>query len=251
MNQYNTLVNDIKNLGIQAGMVVFLHSSFKSLGFDGTPQEVIQAFQEVLTKEGTLLLPALSYKTVNKDHLVFHYYDTPSCVGALSEAFRQSADVKRSLNPIHSVCAWGKLQDTFTKDHELDKITLGKHSPYKKMLEHNAKICMLGCSLKPNTFMHYVENENHVPYREIKYKVHMQITDASHNTFTKEVHLPDMSNYIQRYDRLQGLLTPPFLNEGKVLQAKTYLLDANEVFRVGSSALKTNPFYFVDTISTI
>lgn len=248
MNEYNTLVEDIKQLGIHAGMVVLLHSSFKALGYVGTPQEVIQAFQEVLTSEGTLLLPTLSYKTVNKDQPIFHYYDTPSCVGIISETFRKGLDVKRSLNPIHSVSAWGKYQDVFTQGHELDSITLGEHSPYAKMLAYNAKICMLGCSLKPNTFMHYVENVNHVPYRDIQYIVDMQITDAAYHTFTREIHLPDMSMYIQRYDRLEGLLDYPHMKKGQILHAETYLLDVNEVFRAASAKIKENPFYFVDKV---
>ena len=248
MNNYGKLVEDIKKIGIHAGMIVFLHSSFKSLGFDGTPQEVIQAFQEVLTTEGTLLLPALSYKTVDKDHLYFHYYDTPSCVGVISEIFRKSENVKRSLNPIHSVCAWGKLQDIFTQDHEKDTITLGEHSPYAKLLQYNSKICMLGCSLKPNTFMHYVENRNHVPYRQTKWIRNMTITDASYRSFIKEIHLPDMSSYIQRYDRIEALLEYPYIIKGHILKAETYLLDVKAVFRVGSIALKQDLFYFVNQL---
>ena len=61
----------LRRLGLQEGDLCIVHSSLKSFGYvDGGAQTVIDAFEEVLGKEGTLAMPTLcqedflnSYKT--------------------------------------------------------------------------------------------------------------------------------------------------------------------------------------------
>lgn len=248
MHDKQQLIKDLRDLGVQPGMVLFLHSSFKSLQFQGTPEEVIEAFQEVLTPEGTLLLPTLTYKSVTKDNPHFSYHDSVSCVGILPEVFRKMKGVVRSMNPIHSVAAWGRHALYLTSAHIEDDITLGNNSPYARMLSFDAKICMLGCGLKPNTFMHYVENINRVPYREVSSIIPMHLTDADGRTFLKEIHMPDMRMYVQRYDRITQVLSENEMHSRNVLSADAFFIDANSLLQKASIALKKDPFFFVDPL---
>ncbi|MBA7555354.1 hypothetical protein ES705_48015 [subsurface metagenome] len=49
---FRELVNGVKELGLEKGDVVLVHSSFKSFGgVEGGPQTVIDALLEVLGKE--------------------------------------------------------------------------------------------------------------------------------------------------------------------------------------------------------
>jgi aminoglycoside 3-N-acetyltransferase len=53
---FRELVNGVKELGLEKGDVVLVHSSFKSFGgVEGGPQTVIDALLEVLGEEGTLV----------------------------------------------------------------------------------------------------------------------------------------------------------------------------------------------------
>lgn len=249
MNDYERLKKDFIEIGITKGMVLVVHSSFKALNSkELTPKDVYRALQEILTNEGTLLIPTLSYKTATKENPYFSYHDTPSCVGIISETFRFEEDTIRSLNPIHSICAWGKHANHFTEDHILDSITLHKHSPFYKMLPFEPKILMLGCGLKPNTFMHLVENLNDIDYRKTVYHVEYTIVDKSLVTSKKIVELPDMKEYVQRYDRVEQILSTPYLTKGMILHAQSYLLDAVELFNKASSVMKTDAHFFVDKI---
>ena len=251
MMKYKRLVNDFEKIGLKKGMVVMVHSSFKSLGFDnGTPELVVKALKEVLTKEGTLLMPTLTYKTVSKDNPYFSQCDTKSDVGMITETFRNMPETYRSINSIHSVAAWGMYAKEITENHIKDSITIGPNSPFKLMLKYDAKILMLGTGLKPNTFMHLVENENNLIYRTIKRRFEVKIKTCDGEEFNKQVELPDMSNYEQRYDRVQKILDEKELNKGEVLKAETYLIDANLLLKKTSNKLKEDKYYFVDKIST-
>ena len=107
---------------------------------------------------------------------------------------------------------------------------------------------MLGCGLKPNTFMHLVENINHLHYRNTMYSIDFKITNQDGSTFNQVGELPDMSNYFQRYDRIEQILSVNDLQVSKVLNATTYLIDANQLMQKASAILKTNPLYFVDEL---
>ena len=55
------LVDDLRRLGVRPGMVLLVHSSLSALGWVvGGPVVVIQALQDVLTPDGTLVMPAHS-----------------------------------------------------------------------------------------------------------------------------------------------------------------------------------------------
>ena len=62
-----TLVNDLKQLGVQAGQTLLVHTSMKALGGHvvGDAPAVVDAFMEVITPEGTLVMPTNS--TNNSD----------------------------------------------------------------------------------------------------------------------------------------------------------------------------------------
>ena len=82
------IADDLKKLGIKEDDTILMHSSLSSLGYvEGGADTVIDALLSVL-KNGTLLLPALSYATVNINNPVFSVKDTPTCSGRIPETFR-------------------------------------------------------------------------------------------------------------------------------------------------------------------
>lgn len=54
-----SLAADLRRLGVASGMVLLVHSSLSSLGWVcGGPVAIIQALMDVLTPQGTLVMPA-------------------------------------------------------------------------------------------------------------------------------------------------------------------------------------------------
>ncbi len=248
--------NDLHNLGIKKGDSIMMHCSYKSLGEKLAPNEFFDAFLEILGDEGTLVLPAFSYETVNYDNPFFDVKKTPSCVGFLPEYFRTTyAGTKRSVHATHSCSVIGKNADYLVKNHELDLTPVGENSPISKLPELNGKILILGSHPDHNTALHGVEEKGRAPYiferdkticyilrdgeREIK-------QNAIRHNFRKET-----CYYEQKYSRILDVLSKEDYSFGKVLYADCYLMDAKAVWEKGVKKLIEEPYYFVNKISDI
>ena len=148
------IVKGLRELGIQGGDTVMVHSGLSYFGkVDGGAETVIRALQEVITENGILALPGLSVGMPGP-------YDpakTPCVgwIGIIPETFRRSPGVKRSLHPTHSVCAWGKKAAEFLAQRD-PYDTFAEDGPWGK-LRNGGKILFLGESLGGNTFLHACE----------------------------------------------------------------------------------------------
>ncbi|MBN2583187.1 MAG: AAC(3) family N-acetyltransferase [Planctomycetes bacterium] len=160
----NMIAEGLRRLGVRPGEVLLLHSSLKSLGrVEGGPQTLVAALQDVLTTEGTLVMPTLTWDTVNAEHPRFDVRQSASRVGLVTEVFRTMPGVRRSLHPTHSLAAWGRLRDELLEGHEACTSAGPIGSPYHRIVEHGGRILFLGCRLSSNTMMHCVEEWAPVP----------------------------------------------------------------------------------------
>jgi aminoglycoside 3-N-acetyltransferase len=236
------LAGQLRDLGLRRGDAVMVHSSFKSLGIRD-PELILSALLEMLGESGTLLMPALSYQ---QDPPAVHDTNaTPSCVGFLAEYVRKRPGTLRSVHPTHSVCGLGGQAHAWLDDHILDNTPCGPHSPFSKLPLHKAKILMIGCGLEPNTMLHAVEELVRPPYL-FDPPLTYTITDAQQNTFQKEYIPHNFRGVIQRYDRVEGLLSGDAIRAGAVGNAKSYLLRSEILFPAALARLQDDPWYFVD-----
>lgn len=67
----------------------------KALGMDCTPGEIIDAMEEVVGEEGTLLMPALTYENVNAEQPIFDSAATEPCIRLLPRVFLHRPGVER------------------------------------------------------------------------------------------------------------------------------------------------------------
>ncbi len=246
------LKNDLFALGVRAGDVVLMHSSFKSLGeLDGGAEIFFEGFIELLGDDGTLIVPTLSFDKVTRSSPEFDIATTSSCVGYLSEYFRTKVEgVKRSMHATHSCCAYGKYADEITSGHERDITPVGENSPFAKLPKYNGKILMLGCGTRCNTLMHGVEETVENPYcinREnpIEYTLRDRDKEIRQVAF-RHYFLDENGNHIeQRYDRVVDLLSSDEVSFGKVLDADCVLMSAKAVWEKGQSKMKEDNLYFV------
>lgn len=247
---YEQLKKDMQNLGISAGDLLVVHSSFKSLGHvDGGAECVIAAFKDVLGPEGTLVFPTFTYSTSYASSY-FSNLETPSCVGYLSEFFRKTEGVIRTNHPTHSVAIYGKLQKVLSEGVELDDTPMGIHSPYRKFAKYGGKILMLGCSLTHNSFMHAMEEVVESPYA-LRGHQEYTIVDEQGNVTKRKIRRhnftrPDGPGIKQRYDRTLDVLDEGDYAIGQILEAKCVLINSAALEAKAAEKMKQQPLYFVD-----
>lgn len=159
------LIAGLRSLGLEAGMGVMVHSSLRSFGYvDGGPDTVIAALMEVVTPEGTLLMPSFNHGAPfgQAGPGYFDPTETPTTNGAIPDRFWRMPGVVRSLNPTHAFAAWGKHAVRYTAHHHRT-LTMGPSSPLG-LLQQDGGVCLLlGVDYKANTFHHVVEMTTGAP----------------------------------------------------------------------------------------
>lgn len=239
------MARDLTKLGIKSDDVILMHSSLSALGYvEGGAETVIDTLLSVLP-EGTLLIPALSYDTVNAANPVFSVAETPGCIGRISEAFRNRPGVIRSVHPTHSVCGMGKRAREILSQHLETDTPVGRKSPFGLLPEYGGKVLMLGCGLRPNTSMHGVEELSRPWYLLKKEPTMFRLVDETGTETVKAYwcHNFHASKAIQRYDRLANVME---ITQGKVLNADCHLIDAAKMWQIGDEMLRENANYFID-----
>ncbi|HIW73679.1 MAG TPA: AAC(3) family N-acetyltransferase [Firmicutes bacterium] len=247
MTTKQELSRQLRALGIRKGDVLLVHSAMKPLGpVEGDCAGVLDVLAGLLTGQGTLLLPALTYTTVTREQPVFSVRESPSCVGRLSETFRLTPGVRRSVHPTHSVCAAGRLAQELTGGHLHDRTPVGPRSPFRRLAECGGKILMLGCGLTPNTFLHGVEEEAEVPYCLDPQPVDYTCVLEDGRRLTGRYTPHGFRGVIQRYDRAADLPGGNILRRGKAGTGTADLFDAARLREAALSKMRETPCFFVD-----
>jgi len=151
-------------VGVAPGDRLMVHSSFDSFrAFRGGPADVVRTLQEVVSPGGTLLMPTVPFRRTAVEYAlgdpVFDARRTPSRMGLVTEVFRRSSGVVRSLHPTHSVAAWGSRADAIIAGHERTLTPCGRQTPYGRLLEYDGKILLAGVPPNTITFCYFVAEE--------------------------------------------------------------------------------------------
>ena len=149
-------------LGIARGDTVLVHSSFDAFeGFQGKPTDVISLLQHVVGDEGILMMPTMTFTgtavAYARTNPLFDVARTPSRMGLLTELFRRSPGVMRSVHPTHPVAIWGNDADAIGTGHHLARTPCGVGTPFEALLKRHGKIVLLGTDISVLTFFHLLE----------------------------------------------------------------------------------------------
>ena len=171
-----SLARDLRHLGLEAGTTVLVHSSLRSLGWvSGGAVAVVQALMEVITAEGTLVMPTHSgdlsdpagwknppvpqswWTIIRQTMPAFDPRTTPARgMGRIVEVFRTWPDVLRSDHPATSFAAWGKQAAFVTVNHIPDN-EMGDSSPLGRLYDLDGWVLLMGVGYDSNTSFHLAE----------------------------------------------------------------------------------------------
>ena len=146
------------DLGIKPGTNLIVHSSLKSFGkVAGGADTVIDAICELITDEGTLVMPSFNHGEPYRQGGICDILNTPTSNGIIPETFRKRDDVIRSIHPTHSFAAWGKNKEYYTEDHQKSGC-FGVDSPLYRLMKNDGYCLLIGVGYEEgNTFHHCVE----------------------------------------------------------------------------------------------
>ena len=243
------LVRQFRDLGIEAGDCLLVHSSMSKIGYvNGGAETVIAALTEAVGPDGTLLMPSFPAPGRNLDYLrshpVFDVLHTPSAMGVITETFRCIPGVIRSVHPTDPVCAKGPMAEQLTMGHFGQPTPYNAQSPFRKLAETGGKILMLGTTLNgAGTSLHTLEDAVDFPYPVyMPESISCKVIDAqgrSHSVSTR-VHNPEYSarrncDALLPYFEKQGVV-----RHGKIGEASAMLFDAAGQFRVMQEEFRRN-----------
>lgn len=163
------LSQDWTNAGLRNGDMLLLHSNIrttlrklKKLRFAFDVETILDSFLHALGENGTLLLPLFNFDFCSG--VGFDIRNTPSQMGALTEAGRLRLGAVRTGHPIYSFAALGKRRDLF---RGIDNFSgYGPDSPFAILHQQGGKIGVLDLPDQHSmTFYHYVEESVSVDYR--------------------------------------------------------------------------------------
>ncbi|WP_462410525.1 AAC(3) family N-acetyltransferase [Neobacillus sp. Marseille-QA0830] len=180
-----SIAEDLRSLGLTKGMTVMVHSSLSSIGWvNGGEVAVIQALMDVVTDEGTIVMPSQSvelsdptewqyppvpeewWDVIRETMPAYHEEYTPVTrgLGRIVEVFRTYPGVIRSSHPNFSFIAWGKDKHNII-DHQSLHFGLGEQSPLGKLYHLDSHVLLLGAGFDSNTCFHLAEYR--IPYRKV------------------------------------------------------------------------------------
>ncbi len=161
----------LSTLDIVPGDCVFVHSAYDAFrGFSGKPSDVIQVLKQAVGPAGALMMPTMPFTGTAVDYIrsrpIFDVRRTPSRMGLLTEVFRRSPGVLRSVHPTHPVAVWGKSAPELVAGHHLAATPCGRGTPFMRLLEQRGKIVFLGTGIEVMTFYHALEEtlEDRLPF---------------------------------------------------------------------------------------
>lgn len=159
------LKDQLESMGLKGDETILIHSSMKSIGeVDGGADSVLDAWMEYF-KDGLLLLPTHTWKTVNADNPVYNPQTTPSCVGLLTNMFMKRDVVIRSLHPTHSMAGYGKSAAEYLAGEEYNNTPCTPGGCYDRLKDAGGKVLLVGVGHERNTYIHSVEEVLNVPNR--------------------------------------------------------------------------------------
>jgi aminoglycoside 3-N-acetyltransferase len=143
------LRNQLSDLGIESGDVIFIAADLMKLGYYNknriqTLDDIVNMLVSLVGDEGTLVIPSYTdhfFRFKKNPNIIFHQ-NVVSSSGNLSNHLLNNPRAIRSSHPTNSLVAVGKYAEYILKNHNENSTC---YSPLFKIIELNGKNLMLAC----------------------------------------------------------------------------------------------------------
>src|SRR6266511_3845188 len=249
MLTFEKLVEGFRELGVEEGDTLLVHSSYKSFGeVEGGPQTVIRALDAALGTQGTLIMPTFNFD-FNKG-VPWDVRTTPSKMGVLTELVRKDPRAKRVFHPFYSFAILGQRAEMLGSMRY--KSSYERNSVFGKLRDLDGKIMVIGLSYTNSmTFFHHIEQMEGVDYRFLK-QFTGEVTDENGKTYTDtfEMLVRDINKgVITEVDPMGALMEQAgVIKSAKIGEAEVKLMKANEAYEFTAREMKRDPhlLYYID-----
>jgi aminoglycoside N3'-acetyltransferase len=219
--------------------ILMVHSSYDRLlpMYSGTPKDLINELINCCGTTRTLVMPAfvLGGRGYDKKEYfskrAFDVARTPSEMGLLTEIFRRTPGVLRSLHPTHSICALGPLAQDLTATHHLASTRTGKWTPFEVMTHKRTAIVGLGVEYyRSLAHTHTAEDTlgDQFPITFHRESIAVNLIDRGGNRLKYALPIPQASEMVDN-TLLRELLTEKELVEWRFRGTAMYLTFASLV----------------------
>ena len=168
------LVDGLAASGLRSGDTVFVQLSLVNLGQMGgmgttleASEQILSALFELIGSKGTLLAPAFTLSHVRREK--FDSANSPAIAGSWSETseflelVRRHSCAIRSSDPLYSVSGVGPLASQLLTN--LPNSSFGSGGAFERILNSNAKLCLIGVDPKDAVLINIAEDAAAVPWR--------------------------------------------------------------------------------------
>ncbi len=246
-NEYtkSDLKSQLREMGLQGDETILIHSSMKAIGrVEGGADTVLDALMEFF-REGLLLLPAHTWKTVHETRPVFDMQSEPACVGILPNLFLRRKGVVRSAHPTHSMAGYGRNANAYLAGEELCTTPCTPGGCYDRLRSMEGKILLIGVGHERNTFIHSVEEVLNVPNRLSAKPMKLRILmpdGAVRDVYMRKHYNPDQPHISEDFVKLtQAFLDCKAAENFLFGSAECILCDARKLFEVTRHVLAPDP----------
>ena len=195
----DSLVRSLRDLGVETGMILEVHTSLSSFGFVlGGARTVVDALLEAVGEDGTILMPVQTGDNTDPSSWVrppvdpafwkqireeMPAYDVGMTdlrgMGDIADNFRHRPGVICSSHPSLSYAAYGRYAKLLCNRQSLH-FPLAEESPTARLYELKGHVLLLGTDLTTCTCLHLAE------YRTEARPIHIQASSIRRPDGTKE-----------------------------------------------------------------
>ncbi len=237
MTTIEELVDQLRNLGVQPGGLLLVHTSFRAVRpVEGGPAGLIRALRTALGPDGTLVMPSWT----GDDSTPFDPATTPAStdLGVTADTFWRIPGVRRSAHPF-ACAAVGPEAERITSD----PLPLPPHrpeSPVGRVYELDGQVLLLGVNHDSDTTLHLAELMADVPYRA---PLHITVLENGRPVrieYGENDHCCQRFAFADEWLRERGLQ-----REGVVGHAHARLMRSRDIVRVALEHLARDPLLFL------
>ena len=248
-SKIESLILKYKKLGVKKSQLLYISSDFGKIfsNLKISKDEFLgmhfDAIQSIIGKKGTIVVPTATLNLCGSKK-IFDAEKTESFqMGAFSEYVRKKKNSKRSIHPLWSVSAIGKLADYITQN--VPQHAFGFDSVFHRLVEKNAYFLSIGINPRLSiSLIHYIELVCGVPYRmtkifKQKIKIKNKIISKNYFHFVLKNRKTPRDKNIKIFNNFKKYSK---VNQINLKSGKLTFFSSKEFFKINSELISKRPY---------